>query len=222
MSFPARFVAAFMSPSELFQELVHRPTWLAPLLAITLAVCAQQAVIWFSPTGLAAMRLEFQEKMPANAPPDALDKQLAITKYVAPVMATIFTPVILLLFAGLVYLLFSIVMGGEGTFKQTFSCYCHIGLIGILQAVVGTAMVFLKGNMKSSTAVSAFLPFLEEKSFAYRFSQGLDVFFFWQFGVLAIGMAILNKISTGKAATVIFSVYLGFWLVFCIIWQALS
>ena len=87
---------------------------------------------------------------------------------------------------------------------------------------MATAMIFLKGNTKSSTAITAFLPFLEENSFVYRFCQGLDLFVIWQLVVLSIGMGIISRMSTRKAATAIFSVYLVIWLLITVVRQAMA
>jgi Yip1-like protein len=207
MSFPARAMAIFSSPSAVFQELSMRPTWLAPLLLVTLIVAAMQVVILNTATGQNAMRQEFQEKIPQNAPPDMVERQLAMTKFAAPIGVLFFVPLVTLFMAGVVYVIFGIVLGGDSTFRQTFSAYCHTGIIGILAVLVQTVMVFLKGSMKSSTALSAFLPFLEEKSFAFKIFQMLDVFIIWQLAVISIGMGLLSRVGTRKAATVIFSVY---------------
>jgi hypothetical protein len=222
MSFPARAVAIFTEPSRVFQELVRRPAWLAPLLAVTLAIAALNAVVVFSETGQTAMRQEIQEKIPQGAPPDLVDRQMAVAKFAAPISVFVFVPLVTLVLAGLVYLIFSIVMGGEATYRQTFSAYCHASLIGIVGALVGTGMIFLKGNVKSSTALSAFLPFLDEKSMVFKFTQMLDLFIIWQLAVLSIGMGILSRVSTRKAATVIFSVYLVLAVIIAVVRQMLS
>ena len=180
MSFPARAISIFTAPSQVYQELSKRPTWLAPLLAVTLSISCMQVVVFFSEKGAAAMRQEFQEeyqkKMQSNAPPEAIDQQMAIARYAAPIAVLLFVPIVTLLSAGLVYLIFSIIMGGEATYRQTFSAWCHTGIIGVLGALVATAMIFIKGSAKSSTALSAFLPFLEEKSLVFKIFQGLDLF----------------------------------------------
>ena len=151
-----------------------------------------------------------------------MDTQIAVYRYIGPASIIVIFPVLTLALSGLVYLIFSIALGGEGTYKQTFSAYAHASLIGIVGAVVATSMIFLKGNVKSSTAVTAFLPFLEEDSFVYRFCQGLDLFIIWQLVVLSIGVGIISRMSTRKAATAIFSVYLVIWLLITVVRQAMS
>jgi hypothetical protein len=131
-------------------------------------------------------------------------------------------PVITFVGAGIVYLIFSIVLGGEGTFKQTLAVYTHGGLIYLVTGIVGTSIVLMKGSFKSSTSLAAFLPFLEETSFVYKLLQGLDLFIIWQLAVVSIGMAIINKMPTKKAAITIFSVYLVVVLVIAGIRQAMA
>lgn len=225
MAFPARFAGIFFSPSGVFQELARRPAWLAALLAITLTVATFNAVVLWSNTGEKVVRQQMQEaleKSGRQVPPETMDTQIKIYRYVGPAGVLVVLPVATVALAGLVYLIFSIGMGGEATYRQTLSAYAHSGLIGILGGAVGTAIIFLRGDLKSSTAVTAFLPFLEENSFAYRFCQGLDIFLVWQLAVLSIGMGILSKVSTRKAATVIFSSYLAIWLIITVIRQAFS
>ena len=225
MSFPARLAGIFTAPSGVFQEVARYPTWLAALLAVTLVTAALNGVVLWSKTGEAVVRQQFQEaieKSGRDIPSEAMDSQIAIYRYIGPASIVVIFPVMTLALSGLVYLIFSVVLGGEGTFKQAFSAYAHSSLIGIVGAAVATAMIFLKGNVKSSTAITAFLPFLEENSFVYRFCQGLDLFVIWQLVVLSIGMGIIGRMSTRKAATAIFSAYLVIWLLITVVRQAMS
>ena len=225
MGFPARLAGIFTAPSRVFEELRRRPTWLAALLAVTLVTAGLNALVLWSETGEKVVRQQFQEaveKSGQEVPPEAVDTQIAVYRYVGPAMVILIFPVLTLALSGLVYLIFGIVLGGEGTFRQTFSAYSHSCLIGIPGAAVATGMIFLKGNAKSSTAVTAFLPFLEEDSFVYRFCQGLDLFVIWQLVVLSIGMGIIGRMGTRKSATAIFSVYLAIWLLITVVRQAMS
>lgn len=207
MGFFARFAAIFFEPSKVFQELRQRPTWLAPLLAVTLAVAALQATVAFSKVGGEIYREEIQKRA-ANIPPEQLERQVTVARYAAPIGALLFAPIVIVLLAGLLYLIFSVVLGGEGTFRQTFSAYAHASLIGIVGGVIGTVLIFVKGNARSSTALSAFLPFLEESSFLYKVFQGFDLFILWQLAILSIGMGIIQQTGSKKAATAIFSTFL--------------
>ncbi|HEV8335209.1 MAG TPA: Yip1 family protein [Candidatus Polarisedimenticolia bacterium] len=225
MSFPARAVGIFTAPSRVFEEMKRRPAWLAPLLVVTLLLAGLYGVLFVTPEGATALRQQMQEaneKAGRQIPPETVDKQVAVTRYFWPASIVVFTPVATLLLAGLVYLIFSIGLGGEGTFKQTFAAYCHVGLIGLIGGLVTVAVIYLKQSVRASTTLTAFLPFLDEASFAYKFFRCIDVFVLWQLGVLSIGMGILNNLSTKKSATVLFSLYLSISLIIAVIWQVLS
>jgi hypothetical protein len=225
MSFPARVAGIFAAPSRVFEELKRRPAWLAPLLVVTLLLAAFYGILFVTPEGQAALRQQIQEgneKAGRQIPPETVDQQVAITRYFWPASILIFTPLATLLLAGLVYLIFNVGLGGEGTFKQTFAAYCHVGLIGLIGGLVTVTVIYLKQSLKASTTLTAFLPFLDEASFSYKFFRCIDVFVLWQLGVVSIGMGIFNNLSTKKAATVLFSLYLSISLIIAVIWQALS
>lgn len=221
MGFPARLAGMFTSPSTVFQEVKRRPTWLVPLLTLTLAITAMWTLVMLSPTGQAAFREQFQERA-QNLPPEVLEKQLAVMKFGIPIATFFVTPIFTLLLAGLVYLIFSIILGGEGTFRQTFSAQVHSGLVGLLGGLVGTALIFAKGNLKSSTALSAFLPFLEETSLLYKIWRSFDIFLIWQLALLSIGMGVIQGTGTRKSATVIFSVFVVAVVIIAVIRQSMA
>jgi len=209
MGFFARFAAVFFSPSRVFEEVKRRPTWLVPLLVVTFAISGMNAIITNSAKGEMAIRDQILERAP-NIPPEIVERQIKMGQVVAPVSVVIGVPLVTLLLSGLVYMVFSIVLGGEGTFRQTFSASAHAGLIGIVGGLVGSALVLVNGSFRSSTALSAFLPFLDETSFAYKVFRGFDLFVIWQLAVLSIGMGIIQQTGTRKSAVVIFSVFAVF------------
>jgi hypothetical protein len=107
-----------------------------------------------------------------------------------------------------VYFIFSILLGGETTYKEALSAWTHSGLIGLVGGAVQTGMIFLKGNMTATTSLAAFLPFLDEKTFLYKFLQTFDLFVLWQLAVLSIGMGIMSRVGTKKAAVALYSAFL--------------
>jgi len=225
MSFFARWMGMFTSPSKVFQDLAQRPAWLAPLLTVTLVIAALNAAVLSSGKGEAALKEQMQEqirKMGVTVPPEEMDKRVAVGRVVAPVAVLIAVPFFTLVAAGLLYLIFGVGMGGEASFRQVFSVYAHTGLIGLVGEGVREALVFAKGTFKSSTALAAFLPFLDESTFLYKVLQGFDLFLLWQLGVLAIGMGIVQRMDTRKSAVAIFSVFVVIVLAIAAIRQAFS
>lgn len=223
MSLVQRIVNIFVAPSKVFQFLSGSPLWAAPLILMTLYSGVLNFAVVSTSAGEAAMKEQIMSSpQAANMPPERMATALTIGKTMAGVGALIAVPVITFVGAGILYLLFSIVMGGEGTFKQTLSVYTHAGLIYLVTGLIGTSIVLMKGSFKSSTSLAAFLPFLEESSFVYKVLQGLDLFIIWQLAVASIGMAIMHRMTTKKAAIAIFSAYLVVVLVIAGIRQAMA
>ena len=223
MSFAQRIVNIFVAPSKVFQFLAGKPLWMAPLILMTVYSAALNLAVVSTSAGEAALREQImQNPRAASMSPEQMGQALAIGKTFAGVGVLIGVPVITFIGAGILYLLFSIVLGGEGTFKQTLAVYAHTGLIYLVTGIVGTSIVLAKGSFKSSTSLAAFLPFLEESSFVYKFLQGLDLFIIWQLAVASIGMAIIHRMTTKKAATAIFGAYLVIVLIIAGIRQAMA
>lgn len=223
MSLAQRIINIFVAPSKVFQFLAGKPLWAAPLILMTLYSAGLNLAVVSTSAGEAALKEQIlQSPQAAQMPPERMATALSIGKVMAGVGVLVAVPVITFVGAGIVYLIFSIVLGGEGTFKQTLAVYTHGGLIYLVTGIVGTSIVLMKGSFKSSTSLAAFLPFLEETSFVYKLLQGLDLFIIWQLAVVSIGMAIINKMPTKKAAITIFSVYLVVVLVIAGIRQAMA
>ena len=223
MSFVQRIVNVFVAPASVFQFLAGRPLWAAPLILMTLYSGVLNFAVVSTSAGEAALKEQIlQNPQAAAAPPERMEQMVGFGKAMAGIGALIAVPLFTFAGAGILYLLFSIVMGGEGTFKQTLAIYTHAGLIYLATGLIGTSIVLMKGSFKSSTSLAAFLPFLEETSFVYKVLQGLDLFIMWQLAVAAIGMAIVHKMTTKKAAIAIFSVYLVVVLAIAGIRQAMA
>jgi len=153
---------------------------------------------------------------------EQMERYLNATKYFIPASTLVAIPIVTFAAAGIVYFLMSILLGGESTYKQTLSVWTHTGLIGLVGGGVQTGLILLKGSLTANTTLAAFLPFLEESSFFYKLFQGFDLFILWQLAVLSIGMGMLSKVGTRKAATAIFSAFVVLALVIAGIRQAFS
>ncbi|MCI0657137.1 MAG: YIP1 family protein [Acidobacteria bacterium] len=223
MSFVQRLINIFVSPSKVFHALAARPVWIGPLILITLYVFTLNSAVFMTKTGEEALKQQIRESpQGANMPEESMGQAVGFGKVIAAVSVLIGVPVITFAGAGIVYLLFSVLLGGEATYKQTLSAWAHTGLIGLVGGLVQTGMIFMKGSLKSSTTLSAFLPFLEESSFLFKVFQGLDVFLIWQLAVLSIGMGIMNRVGTRKAAIALFSALLAIVVIIAGIRQAMA
>ena len=223
MSFFSRVVNIFIAPGKVFEFLMQKPFWVVPLAVVTLAITLQQGIIMSSQTGKEGMRQEIQKSpRAAQLSSEQVDQQISMMGWIIPISTFFVAPLITFMAAGLVYFIFSIVLGGEITYRHTLSAWTHVGFIGLVGIAVQTALVFIKGTIRPNTTLAAFLPFLEEDSFAYHFMQTFDLFVLWQLGVLAIGMGMLSRVGTKKAAIALYSTLAVVGLIIAGIRQAFS
>ena len=222
MSFFERLVNIFVAPAKVFRFLESRPLWVVPLIVISLYAALLQGIIFNSENGKEMTRQEFAKNpRAAQLSPEQVDSQVAMMGKIVPVSTAIIAPIITFAAAGIVYLLISILLGGEITYKQTLSAWVHVGFIGFLQGAVQAGIVLVRG-VKPNTSLAAFTPFLEEESFAYHFLQVFDLFVLWQLAVLAIGLGMIGRVGTRKAAITLYSALVVIGLIVAGIRQAFA
>ena len=206
MSFIQRLINIFVAPARVFQELAIRPTWVVPLVVISLYVPLLQTIAFSSARGQEALRQEMmKDPRTSKMTPEQMETYLGISRYIVPGTTLVALPVLTFAAAGVVYFVFSIILGGEATYRQALSAWTHTGLIGLLGGAVQIGLVIVKGSLSANTSLAAFLPFLEENTFPYRLLQVFDFFLIWQLAVLSIGMGIMSKVGTKKAAISLFT-----------------
>lgn len=113
--------------------------------------------------------------------------------------------------AGILALVFRVIMSGEAGFRQYLGVAGHASLITALGTVVMVPLWIATGDMQTRLSLALLTPFLEPTNFLHRVLQGIDVFGLWWIAVLALGVSVLNrKFSGGTAAAIVFGVYLLF------------
>jgi hypothetical protein len=65
----------------------------------------------------------------------------------------------------------------------------------------------MRGTMTSTTNLSAFMPNVDEHSFAFRLARSVDLFLIWWLVVLAIGLSVLYRRKTSGVALTLFGIY---------------
>jgi hypothetical protein len=102
--------------------------------------------------------------------------------------------------AGLIMAVFTALMGGDATFKQTFAVVVHSGFILVLRGFFSLPLMYARGSMTNVSNLTVFMPFLDESSFVSRFLGVIDLFIVWWLVNLAIGVAVLFKRKTEPIA----------------------
>lgn len=203
---PRRALDTFVSPGELFAGFGERPPWVGPLLVATVLTVAAFALIP-EEVFLAQVREQLQGAPRGGRAPDP-ETVVGFARVAAVASAALSPWITALVVAGLLTLIFRVLMGGTATFRQHLGVAAHASLIPALGTLLTLPIWIATRDLQTRLSFALLTPFLESDSFAFRLLQGLEVFTLWWLAVLALGAAVLNRgVGWAKAAAVLFAVY---------------
>ncbi len=209
----SRYFGILFSPSETYKKIVERPRWLG-MLFLTIAISAVFVGGFLSTeVGQEAWMDLVIEKTRSSAG-EVSDAQIEafekIQPYVGPIgvgQTVLMAPLMSLVMSGILYVVFSIILGATATFRQLFTVTVHSGVVGTVQAVFTWTLNYFRGVMTSPTSFANLLPMIEEDTFLYKFLNVVDLFVIWWLIVLAIGLGILYKRKSTGIAISLLAVY---------------
>lgn len=224
----ARVVSVLFNPAQTFAAIRERPTWLVPfvlLIAVSLtgAFLVSQKVDWVevAEETLAAQNRPMSESEREQAI-DAMEKFMPVSTLIGPLMAW---PVFTLLTA-LVCLVGINALGGQLSYKQSFSTVVHSTMPQLLAGLLTIPVVLgrpsftffeLQGGSFLKSNLGAFAT--EETPGALRALMGsIDLFTLWGVVLLSLGLAIVGRLSKGASA----AVAIGVWVLWTLILVGLA
>lgn len=205
-SFPRRVIDTFFSPVALFSRFGARPPWVdVMLVSVVLGVIGFVLIpqeVWVN-TMEEAMRQRGQE-MPAGMNPQAM---AGMQRMFGIAGGAIFPWIFLAVQAGIMVLLFNVILGGTATFRQYLAVGAHASLIGAVGQLASLPIILQKGVMQGITLAPLAVG-MDSDSFVYQFLNVWNVFIVWQVVVLGLGAAALNRrVSAGTAVGVLLGLY---------------
>ena|SRR5215471_8931164 len=213
-SLVARIIGIIISPKETFQIVVASPKWFGMLACTTLAAALFTALPLTTEGGQEAAIARNEESVKSlgiNVDLDQMHERMEQGKarmpYTTAASIIVISPIMVTIFAGIVFAIFNAALGGEASFKQVFSVLTHAGVISVLGAVFGGVVNYFRQRMDNITNLGSLLPMLPEKSFLANFLGAIDVFLIWWLIVLAMGLAVLYRRRTQPIAVTLLSLY---------------
>ena len=209
MSVFARFFGVIFSPRQTFENVVAHPRVFGMLALICVISAVALGAFFATPIGQGAW-LEAATASRGDIPPEQMAMMETMAKYagiMAVVQALIGVPIFILIVAGILFVIFNVMMGGNATFKQVFAIVTHSWVVLTVSQLFTLPLSYFRGTLSSATNVGVLLPMIDESSFLGHFLGSIDFFILWACIVLAIGFAVLYRRKTQSIATTLFVLY---------------
>jgi Yip1 domain len=220
-----RVAGIFFSPKATFDDIVRKPTWVLPVVLLTVfsfAVCfgINQRINWRTYVS------QQIEKSPSAANMSTEQKEQRIeggAKFSPPFTYAIglLAPVLSILLVALVlWGAYNLLGGANTTFGTSLGITSHAFLTGLVTSILYLLILYLKpfGTVDLDNPIAANLgSFLPDDSAKWLLSlaKSIDIFSFWNLILLAIGFGASNprKLKGGKGFTIVLAV----WAVFVVL-----
>lgn len=214
MSLFSRFMGILFSPSAVLEYVVQTPHWLGMLLVTSIIGAVFIGGFMSTEVGQEAW-LDQALRQASSSSGEISDQQVETMEKIQPYVGLIGAgqvlvggPLVTLILSGILFVVFSTILGATSTFRQLFAVVVHSGVIGAVQNIFTWPLNYFRETMSPSpTSLAAFLPMLDEDSFIYGLANAIDLFLLWWLTVLAIGLAILYKKKTKSVALSLFIAY---------------
>jgi Yip1 domain len=217
-----RVVDTFIAPSKTFTDILRNTSWWLPFLllvatSLITSVVVEKQVGW---ERVAENQIHQNAKQEARLA-DLTDAQRTAQLRVAGVInryisygAFVFILVFVSLFALIYWASFNFGLGARTTFGQMFAVCMYASLPRLLTMLLSIVTLLFGGSADTydvrnpvGTNLGYFMP---DAGPALKTALSFfDVIGLWQLALLVIGMAIVAKVSKGKAAAVV----VGWWVI---------
>jgi len=217
-----RIFGVLFSPGKTFEDIVRKPSWVLPVVIITLlsilvSVAINQRINWRD-----FMNQQI-EKSPRASQLSAEQKQQQIEGGVkfAPISTYVFGtigPIFLVLIVGLLMWAAYSLLGGISTnFGTAFGVTAHAFLTGLVSSPLLVLILYLKPygtadlDNPLATNLAVVLPDGAAK-WLVALCKNIDIIEFWTLILLAIGFAAINPKKLKGSKT--FSIALTLWVIY--------
>lgn len=208
-----RIGGVLLSPLQTFEDIARRPDVLVPLLLIV--ACSVIATFVIIPrVDFAATYREAFEGM--NMPAAQMERSIRMASSVGKATAY-FGPVLQLLglavISGVLLIAFRM-FGGEGNYKQALSVTVYSSMPQLIKSILALIVIMTKKTITLTDLANplrsnlAFLANMKQQPILFSLLGSFDVFTIWMLVLLIIGFAAISRMSKGKSAAIVISLWL--------------
>lgn len=180
-----RYIRVFTAPDVLFEGLRSRPAWAGATL---LGGCLLVAGTVLIPPELTLAMLREQGR---DLPP-GFEDQMALFRYGFAVAGFVSWWIRVAFIAGVVTVVFSFLLGHEGSYRQYLAVVAHANLILATSAVLLLPLRIFAEDLQIRLSLGTFATFLEP-GYMLRFLSLLDLFGLWGWILVGLGAATIGR-----------------------------
>jgi Yip1 domain len=224
-----RIFGVIFSPKPTFESIVQRPTWILPLLLISVLSIVTvfifgQRVGWRGFMIRQDQQNSRLQKQMDQMTPERRDKMLDQQTKIAPIFgyvgAVVGIFVVAVIVAAVLMVALNMMVGGGIRFMTSLGIVAHSWVPALIGGLLGIVVLFLKDpstiDIQHLVATNAGA-FLSDDAPKWQESllSSFDLFTFWSMILMSVGYSAINpkKISFGKA----FGTIVGVWLLYVIV-----
>lgn len=216
-----RLIGVLVSPTRTFESIAQRPTWVAPLVVLLVLFAAVGILTWqrVDAEDMTRPMREAIERQGETPNEEQLEQAVTVQRGFGYGCSAVMPPVVYLLSA-LVLMVALKIAGGEIGFKTSFAVTLHGFMPWAIAALLTIPVVLARDSLGLQEAqmqtilassAAAFAP-EDAGQVLIAVLSSFDVFSFWAIALLTIGFSIAARVSRGKAAAVVTTLWLV-WLV---------
>ena len=222
-----RVVNTFVAPSKTFTDILRKATFWGPLLIMILVSIGfsfgiQQKVGWDRVYENILHQSPKGEERFAQMTPDQAANAKAVAAKFTGIVTYLYTIVVLIITALttlLVWVTVNFGFGGTSKYSQVYAVNMYASLVMNIKFILATIAIFAglapdSFNIQNpvGTNIGYFLS-SDAPKWLMAFCTQLDIFAIWALVLATIGVAIVAKVSRGKAAVAV----VGWWLVLVLV-----
>jgi len=211
----------YFAPGRAFARLKEKPSWLVPLILVLvfnllMAFVASQYVDWDKQRKAAIEQMHernMSEEQIEKAT-EGMEKFYSspVMRYGVPVVSTLVISIIGMLFLAVIYNVSLPLFGGTSDFKRMWTVVCNASLIAVPSALVRGGLTLMEKSAEVTTGLALAAPGLRQGFLKALLTQ-LDVFEFWKYLLIALGLTVVFGVKKSKAYTLVFVVWVVIMLI---------
>jgi hypothetical protein len=205
----------YLAPGRAFARLKEKPSWLVPLIVVLvfnmlMAFVASHYVDWEKQrkTAVEQMRARNMSEEQIQKATEGMEKfySSSVMRYGVPAVSTLVIGIISVLFLAVIYNVSLPLFGGASDFKRMWAIVCNASLIAVPATVVRGLLALLKRSSEVTTSLLLAAPGLKQPFLKSLLTQ-LDIFEFWKFLLIAIGLKVVFGVKNSKSYALVFAVW---------------